>query len=129
MFDLVRDLASLSLIQAFAHAKKPVTAVCHGPAAFINTITPDGESLLKGAKLTSFTNEEEEAAGYTSRMPFELETELNERSGGGFVKSDQPWVPKVIVSKTNYFGGPLITGQNPLSATGVAEEILKVLGL
>lgn len=129
MFDLVTDPTSLALIQTFASARKPVSAVCHGPVVFVNATTPSGEPLLKGATVTGFSNVEENQVGMMDPMPFALETELNRVSGGNYVKADQPWGAKVVVSKTNALGGVIITGQNPASATGVAEELLKALGL
>lgn len=128
MFDLTTDSTSLSLIQKFAAAKKPVSAVCHGPCVFLNAKSPSGEPLISGATVTGFSNAEEDQAQMSEAMPFMLETELQKVSGGGYVKADEPWGPKVVVSKTA-IGGPLITGQNPASATGVGEAILKALGL
>ena len=54
----------------------------------------------------------------SSARPFSLETCLG-NNGGKFVKADQPLGSKVSVA------GNLITGQNPASATGVAEEAIK----
>lgn len=129
MFDLATHPVSLSIIQSFAAAKKPIAAVCHGPAALINATAPTGTPLLSGATVTGFSNEEEEQVKMVSVMPFQLETELNRVSGGGFVKAAQAWGEKVVVSKTAGLGGVLITGQNPASAAGVGKEILKALGL
>jgi putative intracellular protease/amidase len=128
MFDLATDPTSLSLIQTFASAKKPVSAVCHGPAVFVNATTPSGEPLIKGATVTGFSNEEENQAQMMDAMPFALEDELNRVSGGKYTKAAQPWGEKVVVSQTNQLGGVLITGQNPASATGVGKELLKALG-
>lgn len=129
MFDLVSDPISLSLIQTFASAKKPVSAVCHGPIVFANATTPSGEPLIRGAKVTGFTNKEEEMAQKVDVMPFLLEDKLSAVSGVTFVKADQPWGEKVVVDKTYQLGGPLITGQNPASATGVGKALVKALGL
>ena len=41
--------------------------------------------------------------------------------GGNYERSKQDWQAKVVVDRE------LITGQNPASAIGVAEEILKQL--
>ena len=60
MFDLASDPVSLSLIQTFAAAKKPVSAVCHGPVVFVNATTPSGEPLIKGSTVTGFSNVEED---------------------------------------------------------------------
>lgn len=52
-------------------------------------------------------------------MPFSLETQLNEASGGKYVKADEPWSAKVVVAG----GGRIITGQNPASATPIGRAI------
>ncbi|XHF99506.1 hypothetical protein AWENTII_003007 [Aspergillus wentii] len=129
MFDLYSDPVSLALIQAFSEAKKPVSAVCHGPTVFLNATAASGEPILSGATVTGFSNVEEEQAGLTAAMPYLLETELNKITNGGYVKADQPWGEKVVVSKAAGSGAVLITGQNPASATAVGKEILKALGL
>ncbi|KAJ5475528.1 hypothetical protein N7539_007815 [Penicillium diatomitis] len=129
MFDLTTDSTSLSLIQTFAVAKKPVAAVCHGPCVFLNATAPSGVPLISGATVTGFSNTEEDQAQLSDAMPFMLETELQKVSGGGYVKADEPWGEKVVISKTAGIGGPLITGQNPASATGVGKALLQVLGL
>lgn len=129
MFDLVSDPISLSLIQTFASAKKPVSAVCHGPIVLVNATTPSGELLLRDSTVTGFSNAEEDQAQMSSSMPFLLEDRLKAIPGATYVKADEPWVAKVVVDKTYQFGGVLITGQNPGSATGVAKELLKALGL
>ncbi|OJK04929.1 hypothetical protein ASPACDRAFT_74462 [Aspergillus aculeatus ATCC 16872] len=129
MYDLHSDKTSLALIQEFAAAKKPVAAVCHGPAVLINATTPSGEPLLAGAEVTGFSNTEEDQVGLSPIMPFMLETELNRVSGGKYVKADEPWGEKVVVSQVAGLGGALITGQNPASATGVGKAIINALGL
>ncbi|KAF7714225.1 Glyoxalase 3 [Penicillium ucsense] len=129
MFDLTTDSTSLSLIQTFAVAKKPVAAVCHGPCVLLNATAPSGVPLISGATVTGFSNTEEDQAQLSDAMPFLLETELQKVSGGGYVKADEPWGEKVVISKTAGIGGPLITGQNPASATGVGKALLQVLGL
>ncbi|GKZ37726.1 hypothetical protein AbraIFM66950_009408 [Aspergillus brasiliensis] len=128
MYDLYSDKTSLSLIQAFAVAKKPVAAVCHGPAVFVNATTPSGTALLKGAEVTGFSNLEEDQVQLSSIMPFMLEDELK-RVGATYVKAEQPWGEKVVVSQVAELGGAVITGQNPASASGVGKAILTALGL
>ncbi|CAK46779.1 glyoxalase 3 [Aspergillus awamori] len=128
MYDLYSDKTSLALIQAFAVAKKPVAAVCHGPAVLVNATTPSGTALLKGAEVTAFSNTEEDQVQLSSIMPFMLEDELK-RVGATFVKAEQPWAEKVVVSQVAELGGAVITGQNPASATGVGKAILTALGL
>lgn len=127
MFDLVKDQTSIKLINAFADAKKPVSAVCHGPVVFINAES-SGKPLLSGTKVTGFSNVEEDQVQLSSLMPFMLEDELNRVSGGGYVKANQPWGEQVVKS-TTAGGATLITGQNPASAAGVGKALLNALGI
>lgn len=128
LFDLYEDTDSLRLIQEFAEAKKVVSAVCHAPAVFLKA-TAGGKPLLAGVKVTGFSNVEEDQIKMSQYLPYELETELNKTSNGGYVKASEPWGVEVVVTKVAATGAPLITGQNPASATGVGKEILKALGL
>ena len=120
MFDLATDPISHQIINEFHAAGKIVAAVCHGPAALAFVKLPDGTSFLSGAKVTGFSNSEEDAVGGTAEMPFLLETELNKASGGGYLSAGN-WAKHVVVDRD----GKLITGQNPASAYGVGEALLK----
>lgn len=44
--------------------------VCHAPAAFADVKLSSGAYLVKGKRLTSFTNEEEEQAKLTEAIPW-----------------------------------------------------------
>lgn len=95
-----------------------VSAVCHGPCSLLNVKLKDGSSLVKGRKLTGFSNKEEE--GYAKEdVPFMLEDALV-AEGAQFFSAD-PWQTKVVLD------GRLMTGQNPASAGPLAEEIVKAL--
>jgi len=96
-----------------------VSAVCHGPAALVNAKTADGKYLVDGKHVAAFTNGEEKAGGLEKVVPFLLEDKLNER--GATVETAPNYEKKVVTD------GRLITGQNPASAAGVAEEVIKAL--
>jgi len=64
MWDLVDDRNSIALIESFYNAGKPVAAVCHGPAV-LHKVTYQGEPIVKGKRVTGFTNSEEEAVQLT----------------------------------------------------------------
>ena len=96
-----------------------VAAVCHGPAALVNVTLSDGSYLVNGKQVSAFTNAEEDAVGLTDTMPFLLETKLKDR-GAEFVGADN-FSANVVTS------GRLVTGQNPASAEGAAEAVLKLL--
>jgi len=119
MFDLANDEISHQVTREFWESGKVVAAVCHGPAALVNAKLSDGSYLINGAPVTGFSNEEEDAVGLSSTMPFMLEDALNKNSGGHFQKADAAWAEKVVVAKDSR----LITGQNPASATGVGKAI------
>ncbi|KAF3400139.1 Glyoxalase 3 [Penicillium rolfsii] len=128
MYDLHYDSESLSLIQKFSASGKAISAVCHAPTVFLRAITESGKSLLSGSTVTGFSNAEEDLVNMSSVMPYMLEDELNKVTNGSYVKADEPWGEKVVVSKTAD-GAILITGQNPASASGVGRALLESLGL
>jgi putative intracellular protease/amidase len=119
MWDMPDNATSIALIEAFVKADKPVGAVCHAPAALVNVRGKDGEYLVKGKRVTGFTNTEEKAVGLTAVVPFLLEDRLKER--GGVYSKGADWAPYIQVD------GKLVTGQNPASSGAAAEELLKLL--
>jgi putative intracellular protease/amidase len=95
-----------------------VSAVCHGPAAFLGVMIDGGVPLVRGRTLTSFSKAEED--GYArDDVPFDLETALREE--GAVFEATDPWQPKTVVD------GRLITGQNPQSGTVIGEALAKAL--
>lgn len=78
-----------------------------------------GNYLVKGKKVTGFTNTEEEAVGLTEVVPFLLENELKNK--GGIYSKKEDWASYVVND------GMLITGQNPASSEAVAEALLGIL--
>src|ERR1022692_4663917 len=119
MWDMPDNATSIALIEAFVNADKPVAAVCHAPAAFVNVRRKDGEYLVKGKRVTGFTNAEEKVAGLAEVVPFLLEDRLKER--GGLYRKGADWKPHVEVD------GKLVTGQNPASSGPAAKELLRLL--
>ncbi|KAK4560999.1 hypothetical protein LTR86_004954 [Recurvomyces mirabilis] len=97
MFDLATEDSSIKLVREFYEAGKVTSAVCHGPAAFVNVKLSDDKYIVSGQTVTGFCNDEEDSINLSSAMPFMLETVLKER-GANFVKAEQNWGPKVVVS-------------------------------
>lgn len=118
MWDLAEDPVSIALIEAFYDSGKPVAAVCHAPGV-LRHVKFKGEPLVKGKRVTGFTNTEEEEVQLTHIVPFLVEDELK-RLGGLFEKVDN-WKSFAITD------GRLITGQNPSSSTAAAEQLVKLL--
>lgn len=119
MFDYPNNPKLAEIITSTLAADKPVAAVCHGPAVFVGVKDDNGESILKGRKVSAFTNTEEDAVGLTDAMPFLLETKLEEL-GAEIVKVDN-FQPKAIAD------GNIITGQNPPSSQGVVDLLIQQL--
>lgn len=120
MWDLVNDVQSIGLIEAFWATDKVVSTVCHASIALANAKDTNGEYIVKGRKVTGFTNTEEDAVGLTNVVPLLVEDTLSDR-GGLFSKTDD-WAPYAQSD------GNLITGQNPASSTAVAKLVLEALG-
>lgn len=96
-----------------------VAAVCHGPAALIDVKLSTGQYLIEGKNVTGFTNSEEKEVKKDAVMPYLLETELTKRNARFVGKPN--WEPNVQVAER------LVTGQNPQSAAGVGDAIVKLL--
>ncbi len=96
-----------------------VSVVCHGPAALVNAKLSNGEYLVNGKNVASFTNAEEEEVQATNIVPYLLQTALENH--GAKHHAAPNWSDNVVVD------GRLITGQNPASAKHVGEEIAKAL--
>ncbi|QRV90971.1 chaperone protein HSP31 [Ceratobasidium sp. AG-Ba] len=120
MIDLPTDPVNIKLVEAFYNSGKLTTAVCHGPGALVGANDKSGKSIFSGRNATGFSDAEEEQVGKVKDVPFLLETRIKEL-GGKYTKAEENWGPKVVVD------GHLITGQNPASAKGVGEAILKAL--
>jgi putative intracellular protease/amidase len=96
-----------------------VGAVCHGPAALVNLKLSNGDYLVSGKRVSAFTNDEELATSLADIVPFLLADELIKR--GAIHEPAANWVEKVVVD------GRLVTGQNPASAKGVAEQMAMLI--
>ena len=119
LWDLAEDKHSIALIEAFYKAGKPVAAVCHAPGVLRHAKGADGQPLVKGKKVTGFTNSEEEAVQLTHVVPFLVEDEL--KAKGGIYSKGPDWASYVQTD------GLLLTGQNPASSQAAAEALLAKL--
>ncbi len=119
LWDLVEDTDSIALIEAFVAAGKPVAAVCHAPAVLCQARDSSGVPLLRGRRVTGFSDSEEAAVGLTAVVPFSLEQRL-QACGAQYSKAAD-WDSYAVVD------GLLVTGQNPASSEAVADALLALL--
>jgi len=119
LWDLTNDANSVALIEKFDRQEKPIAFVCHAPAVLKDVKNEDGTPLVKGKKITGFSNKEEAAVGLTEVVPLLLEDMLIEN--GAMYSNKENWAPYAVQDKN------LITGQNPASSELVAEKLLEAL--
>lgn len=119
LWDLAEDKNSIALITNALSSNIPVALVCHAPGVLRHVKNKDGSPLVKGKKVTGFTNTEEAAVGLTDVVPFLVEDELVKN--GGLYSKSADWTSYVVQD------GILITGQNPASSADAAKQLLKLL--
>ena len=119
MWDFADSAAIQKITREIYERGGIVSAVCHGPAALVNVKLSDGKFLVDGKNLTAFTNGEEADVQATDIVPFLLETAL--KNHGAIHHAAANWSTHVVED------GRLVTGQNPASAGGVGEAVVKLL--
>ncbi len=119
MFDFPRNHEVAELVRRYLVEGKVVAALCHGPAALVGAADGADPSVLRGRRVTAFTNQEERAVQLDGLMPFLLESRLREL--GAQVQTAPQWQDHVVVD------GNLVTGQNPQSSTTAAQAVVRLL--
>ena len=119
MWDFPHDPDLASFTRELYEAGGVVSAVCHGPAALVGVTLSDGRPLVEGKQVSAFTDAEEAAVGLTDTVPFLLQTRLEEL-GAKHTGADSFQAHVVTDDR-------LVTGQNPASASGVAQAVLAAL--
>lgn len=122
LVDLATDATLQEMLSRQDAAGKLIAAVCHGPAGLLHVRRRDGSPLLKGRRVTGFTNMEERLAGLHDKVPFLLEDEI-EAQGGDFHSALLPMLSHVERD------GHLITGQNPKSSEAIGKAMVEALDL
>ncbi len=116
MWDLPDSAALAARLGQADASGKVIAAVCHGPAGLVGAKRAEGSPLVRGKRVSAFTNAEEAAMGLTKAVPFLLETRLAEL--GAHIESGPRFEPFAVRD------GKLVTGQNPASSEKVAELVL-----
>ncbi len=119
LWDLAESQTSITLIEAFNRAGKPIGFVCHAPGVLRHVKAASGEPLVKGRQVTGFTNGEEADVELTDIVPFLVEDELI-ALGANYQKGPN-WGSFIVED------GTLITGQNPGSSEAVAKALVAAL--
>src|SRR5256885_4712164 len=118
MWDLAESPVSIALLESFYNSGKPIALVCHSPGV-LRHVTYQGAPLVKGKRVTGFTNGEEEEVQLTHVVPFLVEDELT-RLGAIFEKMAN--LQPVSITDCR-----LITRQNPASSNSAAQALMNLL--
>jgi putative intracellular protease/amidase len=121
MWDLADNAVLTQLLEEFGHQHKLIATVGQGAAALLSLRNDAGDWLVKGRKLTAFSNGEEKVAGSTELMPFLLESRL--LSLGAIYSKEQDYTSYSVTD------GRLMTGQNSSSSPELARKILVYMKL
>lgn len=119
MWDLAASRSNARILAAFFACRKVVGAICHGSAALLKARGRNGDTVLRGRRVTGFSDAEELDLGLDKVVPFSLEERL--KSAGGVYCRREPWLIHVVND------GNLVTGQNPQSASATAETMLRMM--
>lgn len=118
MWDLVNNKGLKQMLENFNLQKKPIGLVGHGVVALVSLTKDNGESLVKGRRLTSFSNSEEKSAQLNGEPDFFLQSKLISL---GAWYSKGPDFGAYVVADDN-----IITGQNPASSGETAKQLLSL---
>jgi len=120
LVDLASDPTLQDMLSRQDAAGKLIAAVCHGPAGLLAVQRRDGSPLLKGRRVTGFTNTEERLAGLHDKVPFLLEDAIKAK-GADFHSALLPMLSHVERD------GNLLTGQNPKSSHAIGKAMVEAL--
>ncbi len=121
MFGVPENKAIQNISRSVYANNGVVSAICHGTAGLVNLTTADGNYLYKDKRVNGFPDLfENKDAAYYKTFPFSIEEIVKER-GGNFMYSEKGWDGFYQVD------GRLITGQDPTTASILAEKIVATL--
>ncbi len=116
MWDFVDNKELKQLLEDFNRENKPIGLVGHGVVALVSLTKDNGESLVKGRKLTAFSNSEEKSAYPNAEPDFYLQSKLISL---GALYSKGPDFASYVVADGN-----IITGQNPASSAETVKQLM-----
>jgi len=122
LVDLAGDATLRDMLARQDAAGRLIGAVCHGPAGLLSVQRRDGSPLLKGRRVTGFTNIEERLAGLHDKVPFLLEDAMKAK-GADFHSALLPLLSHVERD------GNLLTGQNPKSSHAIGKAMVEALNM
>lgn len=122
MFDFPDDPDLQRIVRIVYQRGGVIGAVCHGPAGLLEVMRDDGTPLLRGRRVTGFSNAEELFLIKDARVrfPYLLQDRMVEK-GAQYVEGTM-YLDNTVVDDR------LVTGQNPWSTWSTAEAMVRALG-
>lgn len=121
MFGVAEDKNIQKIARTIYNKNGVVSAICHGTAGIAYLKDENGKSLYAGKKITGYPDKfESTEMEYYKTFPFSIHKAFK-KNKGNFVYSDKSGDGFYIVD------GRFVTGQDPSSASKVANEVVKIL--
>lgn len=121
MFGVAEDKNIQKIARTIYNINGVVSTICHGTAGIAYLKDENGKSLYDGKKITGYPDKFESIQmEYYKAFPFSINKAIK-KNDGNFVYSDKGGDGFYIVD------GRFVTGQDPSSASKVANEVVKIL--
>ncbi|MBB2950204.1 nuclear transport factor 2 family protein [Sphingobacterium sp. JUb56] len=121
MFGVAEDQTIQQIARDIYNKNGVISTLCHGTAGIAYLKDHNGKSLYAGKKITGYPDKfEDTEMDYYKAFPFSIDQAIK-KNEGNFVYSDKAGDGFYIVD------GRFVTGQDPSSATLVANEVVKIL--
>ena len=121
MFGVAEDTTIQKIARNIYNKNGVISTICHGTAGIAFLKDENGKSLYAGRKITGFPDKfENQKLEYYKTFPFVLDKVINDNEGN-FVFSNKEKEAFYVVD------GRFVTGQDPSSATKVANEVVSLL--
>jgi putative intracellular protease/amidase len=121
MYGVAEDTTIQKIARKIYNKNGVVSSICHGTAGLAYLKDESGNSLYKGRKITGYPDKlENRDMEYYKAFPFSMDKAIK-NNDGNFVYSDKGRDGFYIVD------GRFVTGQDPTSASKVANEVITIL--
>ncbi|KAI5287471.1 hypothetical protein KEM54_005978 [Ascosphaera aggregata] len=122
-YDFPHGQALQTIAQSVYNHGGPVAAVCHGPTIYDGVKDPAGRSVIKGRTITGFPVEGELEMKVIDQLRADNVPSVEDiarHAGASYEAPESTFVEKLLID------GQIVTGANPASSRGTAENALKI---
>jgi putative intracellular protease/amidase len=123
MYGVAEDTTVQKIAREIYNKNGVVSTICHGTAGIAFLKDENGKSLYAGKKITGYPDKlENRDMDYYKAFPFSMDKAIKSNEGN-FVYSDKGKDGFYVVD------GRFVTGQDPSSASKVANEVIAILNV